>query len=100
VSALAAPLPPGARLVLALPAHPTQDRLRLSALSKRGKGLRHTRAMGLTRVTNNTAKFERVKGLALANSTLPGRRRETQPLRMGLCCPHPVGALGTTGELP
>ena len=35
----------------------------------------HARALGLTLVTNNTAEFERVKGLALENWTLPARRK-------------------------
>ncbi len=35
----------------------------------------HARALGLTLVTNNTAEFERVKGLALENWTLPHRKR-------------------------
>jgi len=35
----------------------------------------HARALDLTLVTNNTAEFERVKGLALENWTLPKRRR-------------------------
>lgn len=34
----------------------------------------HARAMGLTLVTNNTAEFERVRGLALENWTRPRRR--------------------------
>lgn len=35
----------------------------------------HTRTLGLTLVTNNTAKFERVPDLRLENWTLPARRR-------------------------
>jgi tRNA(fMet)-specific endonuclease VapC len=35
----------------------------------------HARAQGLTLVTNNTAEFERVEGLAIENWTLPPRRR-------------------------
>ena len=35
----------------------------------------HARALGLTLVTNNTAEFERVKGLEIENWTLPMRRR-------------------------
>jgi len=35
----------------------------------------HARALDLTLVTNNTAEFERVNGLALENWTLPRRRR-------------------------
>ncbi len=35
----------------------------------------HARSLGLTLVTNNTAEFERVKGLDLENWTLPRRRR-------------------------
>ena len=35
----------------------------------------HARAQGLTLVTNNTAEFERVSGLAIENWTLPPRRR-------------------------
>ena len=35
----------------------------------------HARALGLTLVTNNTAEFERVKGLAIENWTLPARRK-------------------------
>ena len=35
----------------------------------------HARAHGLTLVTNNTAEFERVEGLAIENWTLPSRRR-------------------------
>ena len=35
----------------------------------------HARALDLTLVTNNTAEFERVHGLALENWTLPSRRR-------------------------
>jgi tRNA(fMet)-specific endonuclease VapC len=35
----------------------------------------HARALDLTLVTNNTAEFERVKGPALENWTLPKRRR-------------------------
>ncbi len=34
----------------------------------------HARSLRLTLVTNNTAEFRRVKGLALENWTLPGRR--------------------------
>lgn len=34
----------------------------------------HARAMGLTLVTNNTAEFERVRGLTLENWTRPRRR--------------------------
>jgi tRNA(fMet)-specific endonuclease VapC len=35
----------------------------------------HARALALTLVTNNTAEFERVKGLHIENWTLPHRRR-------------------------
>jgi len=35
----------------------------------------HARSLGLTLVTNNTAEFERVKGLAIENWTLPARRK-------------------------
>jgi tRNA(fMet)-specific endonuclease VapC len=35
----------------------------------------HARALGLTLVTNNTAEFERVKGLTLENWTLPHRKK-------------------------
>jgi tRNA(fMet)-specific endonuclease VapC len=35
----------------------------------------HARALDVTLVTNNTAEFERVKGLAIENWTLPPRRR-------------------------
>ena len=35
----------------------------------------HARALGMTLVTNNTAGFERVEGLAIENWTLPPRRR-------------------------
>ena len=35
----------------------------------------HARALGIRLVTNNTAEFERVRGLALENWTLPRRRR-------------------------
>jgi tRNA(fMet)-specific endonuclease VapC len=35
----------------------------------------HARALELTLVTNNTAEFERVKGLGLENWTLPTRRK-------------------------
>jgi tRNA(fMet)-specific endonuclease VapC len=35
----------------------------------------HARAQGLTLVTNNTAEFERVNGLAIENWTMPPRRR-------------------------
>jgi tRNA(fMet)-specific endonuclease VapC len=35
----------------------------------------HARALALTLVTNNTAEFERVSGLALENWTVPARRR-------------------------
>jgi tRNA(fMet)-specific endonuclease VapC len=35
----------------------------------------HARALGIALVTNNTAEFERVKGLKLENWTLPPRRR-------------------------
>ena len=34
----------------------------------------HARCLGLTLVTNNTSEFRRVKGLAIENWTLPGRR--------------------------
>ena len=34
----------------------------------------HARSLGLKLVTNNTAEFGRVKGLAIENWTLPGRR--------------------------
>ena len=37
----------------------------------------HARSLGLKLVTNNTAEFERVKGLALENWTLPPRRPRT-----------------------
>jgi tRNA(fMet)-specific endonuclease VapC len=35
----------------------------------------HARALGLTLVMNNTAEFERVKGLTIENWTLPPRRK-------------------------
>jgi tRNA(fMet)-specific endonuclease VapC len=35
----------------------------------------HARALGLVLVTNNTAEFERVKGLTLENWTQPPRRK-------------------------
>jgi len=35
----------------------------------------HARAVGLTLVTNNTAEFARVQGLAIENWTLPPTRR-------------------------
>jgi tRNA(fMet)-specific endonuclease VapC len=35
----------------------------------------HARSLGVTLVTNNTTEFERVKGLAIENWTLPARRR-------------------------
>lgn len=35
----------------------------------------HARSLRLTLVTNNTAEFDRVKGLELENWTLPRRRR-------------------------
>jgi tRNA(fMet)-specific endonuclease VapC len=35
----------------------------------------HARSLGLTLVTNNTMEFERVKGLAIENWTLPARRK-------------------------
>lgn len=35
----------------------------------------HARSLGLTLITNNTAEFGRVKGLAIENWTLPGSRR-------------------------
>jgi tRNA(fMet)-specific endonuclease VapC len=35
----------------------------------------HARALGLTLVTNNTAEFGRVRGLAIENWTLPARRK-------------------------
>ncbi len=39
----------------------------------------HARSLALTLVTNNTAEFGRVKGLAIENWTLPSRRpRSTQ----------------------
>ena len=38
----------------------------------------HARSRGLTLVTNNIAEFSRVKGLALANWTLPVRRVRTR----------------------
>lgn len=34
----------------------------------------HARCLGLTLVTNNTTKFERVRDLKLNNWTLPARR--------------------------
>jgi tRNA(fMet)-specific endonuclease VapC len=34
----------------------------------------HARSLGLVLVTNNTTEFGRVKGLAIENWTLPGRR--------------------------
>ena len=34
----------------------------------------HARSVGLVLVTNNTAEFGRVRGLAIENWTLPGRR--------------------------
>ena len=34
----------------------------------------HARSLGLVLVTNNTAEFGRVRGLAIDNWTLPGRR--------------------------
>lgn len=34
----------------------------------------HARSLGVTLVTNNTAEFGRVRGLAIENWTLPGRR--------------------------
>jgi tRNA(fMet)-specific endonuclease VapC len=36
----------------------------------------HARALSLTLVTNNLTEFERVRGLALDNWTLPPRRRK------------------------
>ena len=36
----------------------------------------HARALGLTLVTNNTAKFERVSDLAVENWTIPPRRKK------------------------
>jgi tRNA(fMet)-specific endonuclease VapC len=45
----------------------------------------HARALGLTLVTNNTAEFERVKGLALENWTLPQRRRQPAATRTASC---------------
>jgi tRNA(fMet)-specific endonuclease VapC len=42
----------------------------------------HARSLGLVLVTNNTAEFGRVKGLAIENWTLPGRRpRGRRPVR-------------------
>jgi tRNA(fMet)-specific endonuclease VapC len=38
----------------------------------------HARNLGLRLVTNNTAEFSRVKGLALENWTLPTRRRRSK----------------------
>jgi tRNA(fMet)-specific endonuclease VapC len=38
----------------------------------------HARSLGLRLVTNNTAEFSRVKGLALENWTLPTRRRRSK----------------------
>src|SRR5262245_60782470 len=35
----------------------------------------HARALRLTLVTNNTAEFERISGLAIENWTVPRRRR-------------------------
>ena len=35
----------------------------------------HARVLGLTLVTNNTAEFDRVKGLRIENWTLPRRRK-------------------------
>jgi tRNA(fMet)-specific endonuclease VapC len=35
----------------------------------------HALALGLTLVTNNTAEFDRVKGLTLENWTMPARRK-------------------------
>ena len=35
----------------------------------------HARSLGLTLVTNNTAEFSRVKGLAIENWTKPARRK-------------------------
>lgn len=35
----------------------------------------HARSLGLTLVTNNATEFERVKGLAIENWTLPRRRK-------------------------
>jgi tRNA(fMet)-specific endonuclease VapC len=35
----------------------------------------HARALDLTLVTNDTAEFERVKGLVIENWTLPSRRK-------------------------
>ncbi len=37
----------------------------------------HARSLGLILVTNNTAQFERVKGLTLENWTLPDRRADS-----------------------
>lgn len=36
----------------------------------------HAMALGLTLVTNNTAEFERVRGLAIENWTTPRRRKK------------------------
>ena len=36
----------------------------------------HTRALGVTLVTNNTAEFERVSDLAIENWTAPTRRKK------------------------
>jgi tRNA(fMet)-specific endonuclease VapC len=38
----------------------------------------HARSLGLRLVTNNTAEFGRVKGLTLANWTLPGRHSRSR----------------------
>ena len=38
----------------------------------------HARSLGLTLVTNNTAEFGRVKGLALENWTLAVRRSRSK----------------------
>jgi tRNA(fMet)-specific endonuclease VapC len=55
-------------------------------LKKRGKMIgandlfiaAHARSLGLRLVTNNTAEFGRVKGLAFENWTVPARRRSSE----------------------
>jgi tRNA(fMet)-specific endonuclease VapC len=74
--------------VLAFPAAAADDYADIRAdLKKRGQTIgandlfiaAHARAAGLRLVTNNTAEFGRVKGLALENWTLSARGSRSKP---------------------
>lgn len=78
--------------VLAFPDHAANHYAEIRAdLKKRGAMIgandlliaAHARSLSLTLVTNNTREFARVKGLALENWALPGRRLRSTDTNSG-----------------